>query len=93
MNIYVKDPNDVDLSVIPNGKSMDSHSLTVFPDGWGFQTVEGEFPTNGMLIENPNSYILIPHSARNIAHFMEVFTFVYHVYHQPHKYPRVETIG
>lgn len=89
LNIYVKNSNDVDLSVIPKGSLSTVLLFIVFPDGWGFQTIEGEFPTNGAHIENPNNYILIPHSARNIAHYMEVFTFVYHVLHQPHKFPRV----
>ncbi len=36
--------------------------------------------------------MLVPHSARNIAHYMEVYTFIYHVLHQPHKFPRVHNV-
>lgn len=68
-------------------------NFLVFPDGWGFKKIESEFPNPVSTIPNPNSYLLIPHSARNIAHFMEVFTFVYHVLHQPHKYPRVSSLS
>ena len=36
--------------------------------------------------------MLVPHSARNIAHYMEVYTFIYHILHQPHKFPGVHKV-
>lgn len=61
----------------------------VFPSGWGFHLRKQSFPNHPTTIKNPNSYMLIPHSARNIAHYMEVYNIIYHVLHQPHRYPRV----
>ena len=64
----------------------------MFPDAKYFSALDGEFPTVPHLITDPNSYMLVPHSARNIAHYMEVYTFVYHVLHQPHKFPHVNKV-
>lgn len=61
----------------------------VFDSGWNFQAVAEPFPSYRKIIENPNSYMLIPHSSRNIAHYMEVYTIVYHILHQPHRFPHV----
>ena len=61
----------------------------VFPSGWNFKLRTKEFPNYPSTISTPNSYMLIPHSARNIAHYMEVYNIVYHILHQPHRFPKV----
>lgn len=61
----------------------------VFPSGWNFKLRTKEFPNHPTTVASPNSYMLIPHSARNIAHYMEVYNIIYHILHQPHRYPKV----
>ena len=103
MLLYVKDEKDVDLSAIPKGNCailsfLFSYSpildrcfwLVVFPSGWGFRLRAGQtFPNHPTTITDINSYMLIPHSSRNIAHYMEVYNVIYHIIHEPHRYPRV----
>ena len=38
------------------------------------------------------TYLMFSHSNRNIAHFTEVFNFVYHYLHHPSPYPPIERI-
>ena len=62
----------------------------MFPSGWGFRLRVGQtFPNYPTTITDINSYMLVPHSARNIAHYMEVYNVIYHIIHEPHRYPRV----
>ena len=63
----------------------------VFPSGWNFKLRTKEFPNYPKTISTPNSYMLIPHSARNIAHYMEVYNIIYHILHQPHRFPKVNS--
>ena len=60
----------------------------VFPSGWNFKLRTKEFPNYPTTISTPNSYMLIPH---NIAHYMEVYNIIYHILHQPHRFPKVNS--
>lgn len=58
---------------------------------WNFQVRTETVPSAGHWVSD-DSYIMLSHSNRNIAHFTEVFNFVYHYLHNRAHYPPLTSI-
>lgn len=54
--------------------------------------VHSKPPKDAYWEENDGVYLMMSHSNRNIAHFTEVFNFVYHYLHHTSLYPTMETV-
>ena len=61
------------------------------PKSWNFQVLTATVPSSGYWIKD-DSYIMLSHSNRNIAHFTEVFNFVFHYLHNRDHYPPLTSI-
>ena len=61
------------------------------PKSWNFQVQTETVPSSGHWIRD-DSYIMLSHSNRNIAHFTEVFNFVFHYLHNRAYYPPLTSI-
>ena len=61
------------------------------PKSWNFQVLTDTVPSTGYWVQD-DSYIMLSHSNRNIAHFTEVFNFVFHYLHNRVYYPPLTSI-
>lgn len=59
---------------------------------WNFEIVNSKPPRNAFWETREGTYLMFSHSNRNIAHFTEVFNFVYHYLHYPSSYLPIERI-
>lgn len=59
---------------------------------WNFEIVNSKPPRDAFWETREGTYLMFSHSNRNIAHFTEVFNFVYHYLHHSSPYPAIERI-
>ena len=62
------------------------------PKSWNFKVEKRTIPSTGHWIDDAGCYLMISHSNRNIAHFTEVFNFVYHYLHNRLFYPSLHSL-
>lgn len=72
----------------PDGSRFNNTNLpSNFPPSWEFSTLSEPFPRKKVSIRSSGVYMMMSHSNRNIAHFMEVFNFVYHFIEHIDEFP------
>ena len=91
--LYSLDDKKVSTKSLPESFCEMVVLLVDFPQkSWNFKVVKSEPPSTGYWDDSEGSYLIMSHSNRNIAHFMEVFNFVYHYLDHRPLYPSLDTI-
>lgn len=91
--LYSLDDKKVSTKSLPESLCELVVLLLDFPQkSWNFKVVKSKPPSTGYWDESDGSYLIMSHSNRNIAHFMEVFNFVYHYLDHRTLYPPLNTI-
>lgn len=62
------------------------------PKSWNFEVVTSTKPKDAYWFTGEGQYILMSHSNRNIAHFTEVFNFIYHYLYHKTVYPPIQSL-
>lgn len=67
--------------------------LLAFPSkSWNFEVQQSPISQSAYWFNEEGVYLPMSHSNRNIAHFTEVFNFVYHYLHHKSVYPPIHSL-
>ncbi|KAK8809837.1 hypothetical protein WA158_000780 [Blastocystis sp. Blastoise] len=74
------------------GKSIVNKIDDKFKNGFVFQVDKSRYPQTSQEIYGSTNWMIIPHSQRNIAHFIEALNYILHTAHFPNDYPPIENV-